>query len=217
MTVLVALAANKPVVGALCLAGNCDIVGWLCLEILRVVPVARHILDELESVHILGIVLGKVGSHLQRTVHRDIKRQRAGNSYASPRGVVAPRIQLCLEDSRGIVHRTALQTGERQDAGVVGTRASECLVLCSARALVAHEVRIGAADARRTRRLMRVNHDVMLRRLLDDIEVMIVHRLRVMVVATRDDVAYIACLHGVITVLVHQFVGLLYVTLVVLR
>ena len=64
---------------------------------------------------------------------------------------------------------------------------------------------------------MRIHHDVMLGSLLDDVQVVVVHRLRIVVVAAWDDVAHIARLHGIVAVFVHQFVGLLDMTLVVLR
>ena len=64
---------------------------------------------------------------------------------------------------------------------------------------------------------MGVHHDVMLGSLFDAVEVVVVHRLRVVVVATRDDVAHVARLHGVVAIAVHQRVGLLEVAFVVLR
>ena len=47
MTVLVALATNEPVVGALGLAGYGDVVGRLSLEINALVPVAGYVANEL--------------------------------------------------------------------------------------------------------------------------------------------------------------------------
>ena len=52
--------------------------------------------------------------------------------------------------------------------------------------------------------------------LLDDIEIVVVHRLRVVVVATWDDITHIARLHSVVAILVHQLEGLFDMTLVVL-
>ena len=66
VTVLVALTTNKPVVSTLGLAGNGDIVGRLSLQVDAVVPVSCYIPDKLESIVELLIVLGQVGSHLQR-------------------------------------------------------------------------------------------------------------------------------------------------------
>ena len=48
VAVLVALAADEPVVGALGLAGYGDIVAGFCLQILGIVPVTGHIADELD-------------------------------------------------------------------------------------------------------------------------------------------------------------------------
>ena len=46
---------------------------------------------------------------------------------------------------------------------------------------------------------------------------MVVHRLRIVVVATWDDVAHIARFHGIVAIFVHQRIGFFKVTLVVLR
>ena len=64
---------------------------------------------------------------------------------------------------------------------------------------------------------MGIDHDMMLGSLLDDMQVVVVHRLRIVVVTTWDNVAYITRLHGIITVFVHQVEGFLHMTLVVLR
>lgn len=64
VAVLVALAANEPIVCALGLAGHGDIVGRLGLEVARVIPVAGHVADELEGVVELLVVLRQVGGHL---------------------------------------------------------------------------------------------------------------------------------------------------------
>ena len=70
-----------------------------------------------------------------------------------------------------------MESSERQDASVVGTRAAKCLVFGSTSTLVADKVGIGSAETCRTRGLVGVHHDVMLGGLLHDIEVMVVHRL----------------------------------------
>ena len=56
----------------------------------------------------------------------------------------------------------------------------------------------------------------MLGSLLDAVEIVVVGRLRIMVVASRNDVAHIAALHGIISILVHKRIGCLQMTLVVL-
>ena len=50
VTVLVTLAANKPVLRALGLAGYGDVVGRLSFEIDALVPVASHVADKLEGI-----------------------------------------------------------------------------------------------------------------------------------------------------------------------
>ena len=63
---------------------------------------------------------------------------------------------------------------------------------------------------------MGIDHDVVLGGLADDVEIMVVHGLRVVVVAAGYDVAYVARLHGVVAVAVHQLEGVFEVALVVL-
>ena len=216
--VLVTFASDEPVVCALGLAGHGDVVGGGGFQILGIVPVTGHIADELEGGSEVGalIVLGQVGSHLQRRVHGQVEGELAADGGTHPGGVVAPRAELGLEDAGRVVHGSALQTGEGQDAGVVGAIAAECLVLRAASALVADEVGIGAAETGGAHCLVGIDHDVVAGRLLDAIEVVVVHGLRVVVVAARDDVADVAALYGIVAVPVHQLVGILHVALVVL-
>ena len=47
------------------------------------------------------------------------------------------------------------------------------------------------------------------------VEVMVVHPLAVMMLPSRDDIAHIAALHGVVAILVHQAVGLVEVSLII--
>ena len=130
-------------------------------------------------------------------------------------GVVAPRAQFCLQDARRVVHGAALQTGEGQYYGVVGIAAAESLVLRASGALVAYQVGIGAAKARGTGCLVGVDHDVVLGGLLHGIEIVVVHGLRVVMVAAGNDVSHVTGLHGVVAVIIHQLVGLLHPSLIV--
>ena len=131
-------------------------------------------------------------------------------------GIVAPGLKLSLENTGSIVHRSTLKTGEGQDDGVVGTTAAEGLILGAACTLVAYEVGIGAAKTSGAHCLMSVDHDMMLGSLLDDMHIVVVHRLRVVVVATRDDISHISSLHCIITILVHEVEGSIEMTLIVL-
>ena len=65
VTILVALAANEPVVSALGFTGYGDVVGRFSLQIDALVPVTGNVADKLEGVVELLLVLGQVGSHLQ--------------------------------------------------------------------------------------------------------------------------------------------------------
>ena len=77
MAVLISGTAHKPVVGSLGLAGSGNVASGLSFKVVALIPVYGHILDKLESVHMAGIVFGKVGSHLQRTVHGNIQGKLA--------------------------------------------------------------------------------------------------------------------------------------------
>ena len=94
-------------------------------------------------------------------------------------------------------------------------RIDAAAVLGAHGALVADQVRPGAAEARRAHRLMGIDHDVVLRRLLEGEQVVVDQRLAVVMLAVRDDVAHVAALHGIVAVLVHELVSLLHVALVI--
>lgn len=66
--ILVCNTSNKPVAGSFCLTGHGNVITRFCFNVLAVVLVYCHILDELESIHVLFVVLNQVGSHLQRAV-----------------------------------------------------------------------------------------------------------------------------------------------------
>ena len=92
---------------------------------------------------------------------------------------------------------------------------AESLILGAAGALVAYEVGPGAADAGRASSLVGIDHDVVLGGSLDDMLIVIVHKLAVVIFAARDDVADISRLDSVVAILVHQAEGILHVALVV--
>ena len=64
---------------------------------------------------------------------------------------------------------------------------------------------------------MRVDHDLVLGSLLDGIQVVVVERLAVMMLATGQHVAYVSALYGVVAILVHQIVGILHAALIIAR
>ena len=63
---------------------------------------------------------------------------------------------------------------------------------------------------------MGVHHDMVLGGLLHHIQVVVVHRLRIVVVASWDDISHIARLDGIVAIAVHQLEGFLHVALIVL-
>ena len=88
---------------------------------------------------------------------------------------------------------------------MVRTRATKGLILRATCRLVAHQIRISATDTRRTGSLVGIDHDMVLGSLLHDIEIVVVHRLRIVVIATWDDVAHIARLHSIVAVFVQPY------------
>ena len=100
---------------------------------------------------------------------------------------------------------------------MIGTGTAESLVFCATGTFIAHQIRISAAKSCRTHSLMTVHHNVMLGSLFDHIEIMVVHRLTVMMVTTWNHITHIACLHSIITIFIHQFISLLDMTLIILR
>ena len=92
---------------------------------------------------------------------------------------------------------------------MIWIQADETLIFSTLCRLIADPVRIGAADTCRAGCLMRIDHDLMLSRLGDAIEIVIVHELTIVMLTPRDDIAHIAALHCLIAILVHEVVGLL--------
>ena len=70
---------NKPVVGAFSLTGHSDILGWFWPQDSWDRPNLQHIADKLECIIIFCIVFGHISSHLQRTVHHEVKSQLTHN------------------------------------------------------------------------------------------------------------------------------------------
>ena len=84
--------------------------------------------------------------------------------------------------------------------------AAKGLIFRSARTFVADQVRICAADARRARCLVRIDH------------YFIISCFRqAVVIAARQYVAHIAALYGRIAVVYHKLVGLIEMALIVAR
>ena len=81
--------------------------------------------------------------------------------------------------------------------------------------LVAYQIGPGAAQTSGAHGFMTVDHDMVLGGLFHHILVVVVHQLAIMVFATRNHVAHISRLHGVIAIFVHQFECLVDVPLVV--
>ena len=98
-----------------------------------------------------------------------------------------------------------------------GSTSAKSLILGATGALVAHEVGPGATQTRGAHGLVAVDHHMVLGSLLDDILVVVDHRLAEMEVATGDDIAHIARLDGIIAVAVHQIEGILEMALIVDR
>ena len=146
-------------------------------------------------------MLGEVGCHLQRRVECDIQPQLVADGdvhLATPRHYLA---NVSLEDARSVVHRTALQTCERQNGSV--SRLDSILKFSSHSTLITNHIWPSAAQTSWSYSFMSVDHDMMLRRLSNAIMIVVNYRLTVMSFAVRDDFAYITALHRIVTVLVH--------------
>lgn len=85
--------------------------------------------------------------------------------------------------------------------------AAEGLVFGALGRLVADHVGIGAAQSGGAHGFVGVDHDLMLGRLADGVEVVVVHPLSVVVLAAGEDAADVAALDGVVAVALHQVVG----------
>ena len=78
MSLLAGGTTHKPIIGAFGLTGSRDVLAGLGFEVAAVVPVDGNVADKLKGVHVFLIVFYHVGSHLQRTVHRDVQGKLAG-------------------------------------------------------------------------------------------------------------------------------------------
>ena len=161
-------------------------------------------------------MFGQVGRHLQRTIHGEVEGQLSTERGVNIRVVVrVPLVYLGYEDAWSIIHRATLQTGKGQDEGVVRLAATKGLILGATCRLVAHEVWPCATQTSGASSFMGVHHDVVLSSLLYAVEVVVIGGLRVMIVATGDDVAHIATLHSIVAILIHQAICLFKMALIV--
>ena len=92
----------------------------------------------------------------------------------------------------------------------------ECLVLTTTGRLISYHVWPRTAKACGARCFMGVDHDMSFGSLLNHIEVMVVHGLRIVMVATGNDVSYIACLHSIVAIFLHQVEGIVQVAFIIL-
>ena len=207
---------NKPLVFALSLAGNGNILTRLSLKITTLIPVDSYILDKLEGICILLIVLWDISCHLQWTVHRNIQCQLTSQGRVDMMMLTwINLVHIALQDTRGIIHRTTLQTSERQYSGMESLVACERLILCTTSRLIAYQVRIGTTKTCRACCLMSIDHDMVLGSLGYAIKIVIVEPLTIVMLATRNDVTYISALHRIVTILIHQVIGSLQMTLII--
>ena len=119
-----------------------------------------------------------------------------------------------LQNARGVVHRTALKTGEGQNGDMARLHTGRSLKFHAAGALIANQVGIGAAQAGGAHGFVAVYHQVVLGAQLHAVQEVVHHPL-VAVVAGGEDVAHIAGLDKVVAVVMGKGVGLVHVPLVV--
>ena len=137
------------------------------------------------GVHEAGVVLGQVGSHLQRGVEGDIEAQLVADGVTHLIGPTADLLQVHLKDTGCEVHRSTLQACEGIDGGLTRVDAGAELVAHSA--LVADHVGPRAAQSRRTHCLVGVDHDVVLGGLGDGIVVVVDQGLAIVILAIGDN------------------------------
>lgn len=109
-----------------------------------------------------------------------------------------------FEESGGIIHRATLEAGEWEDTSMRRGITTHRLELAAASRLLRHPVGICAAEACGTRSLVAIDHDMMACGLIGDIEHMVYHPLRSVMLAARDDGTYITGLDGIIAMIVHK-------------
>ncbi len=209
---------DVPVGRVAVLACHDDVFAYIARKQAGLLPVARHIANELELSGVLHIVLGQVARHLERRVHSNKESELVGNSrvYAGVRlhGVVE------TENTRGIVGRTGKHTciRERSHMGS-GTSAvcTPCVPLLPADTLLGEEIGVCTAETGRHHGFMVVDADMVASRGLDDTAVVAHTRLGAVVLLAvhgGDDGADIARLNRVHTVMLHIVVRLVQFVLI---
>ena len=160
-------------------------------------------------------MLGEVGGHLQRRVERHIQSQLVADGVTHLVAFVPADnlLHVGLEDAGGVVHRTALQAGKRQNGGV--SRFDAAAELGAHGTFVADHVGPGAAQSRRAHCLMGIDHDVVLGRLHDGVVIVVDDGLAVVSLAVRQNMTHIAALHRIVAVLVHQVISPFHPSLVI--
>ena len=209
--------ATEPLPVLLALTCDYHILARLRKQILGLKPVDVHILDELECIHELLVVLRKVCCHLKRRRHGHIQRELIGYCRIYPGGILAVS-HICNihhKYSRSKVHRSSVETCERQDSHMMRPVSSESLIFRTAGRFVADKVRICPAQACRTHSLMGIHHNLMLCSLFQSIQIVVDYRLAVMMFSERENISYISALYGIIAVFVHQVQSLIKMTLVI--
>ena len=90
-----------------------------------------------------------------------------------------------------------------------------CFILRTTSTLVADKIRIGTAKSCGARSLVGIYHNAIVCCFLEGVEVVVVHPLPVVVFATREDVAHITTLNGVITIVHHKLISGIDIALIV--
>ncbi len=89
------------------------------------------------------------------------------------------------------------------------------LIFSSACRFVTDQVGIGAADTGGAYSFVSVYHDFVVRCFLHRIQIVVVHPLSIVVLATWNDIAYIAAFYRIISVVCHELVCLVHVAFIV--
>ena len=152
----------------------------------------------------------------QRGIHSDIQCQLTRKGGVYMRMTVGIQfIHIHFENTRGIIHRAALQTSKRKHSGMKRFVTGKSLVFRTSGRLITNQVWIRAAKSRRTYCLMGINHDTMLRSFSHSIQIMIIKPLSVMMFSTGNYIPHITTLDRVISIFIHQLISRFHMPFVV--
>ena len=128
---------------------------------------------------------------------------------------IAHEIKFCIEDTRSIIHRATNQTIKWKQGSVERFTATKSLIFRTTGRLVTNQVRISTAKSGRTHSFMGIYANLILGSFSHGVQIMVVHPLTVVMLSTRNHIAYITTLHCIVTVVYHKLVGFIHMTFII--